>query len=108
MVLKLIVILSIAALTLSCSNQNGQSNGSVSSSTGKTLYETNCAQCHGSDGKLGNSGATDLSVSVLSDDESKNRIKNGLNAMPPMAELLGSEANIDSVVQFIKTLRTKK
>jgi mono/diheme cytochrome c family protein len=107
MVLKLIVILSLAALTLSCSNQNGQANGNNSSLSGKELYENNCTQCHGGDGKLGNSGATDLSMSVLSDDESKNRIKNGLNAMPPMAELLGSEANIDSVVQYIKTLRTK-
>lgn len=76
--------------------------------TGKALYENNCIQCHGTDGKLGNSGATDLSKSVLSDEESKNRIRNGLNAMPPMAEVLGSESNIDSVVQYIKSFRSTK
>lgn len=106
MVLRLTVLLFFSTLILSCSSQSGQGNGSVSS--GKALYENNCAQCHGEDGKLGKSGATDLSMSNLTDNESKNRIKNGLNAMPPMAEVLGSEANIDSVVQYIKTFRTAK
>jgi cytochrome c6 len=105
MFLRLIVLLFFSTLIISCSSQNVEGNGSVS---GKALYENNCAQCHGEDGKLGKSGATDLSMSNLTDNESKNRIKNGLNAMPPMAEVLGSEANIDSVVQYIKTFRTAK
>ena len=108
MVLKVVPFLSLFFCCLSCSSKEASDGSNGNQSAGKTLYENNCIQCHGTDGKLGNSGATDLSMSVLSDEESKNRIKNGLNAMPPMAEVLGSEANVDSVVQYIKSFRSTK
>jgi mono/diheme cytochrome c family protein len=108
MVLKVVSFLSLFVCCLSCSSKEASEGANENQSIGKKLYDNNCAQCHGSDGKLGNSGATDLSKSVLPDEESKKRIKNGRNAMPPMAEVLGSEANIDSVVQYIKSFRSTK
>ena len=67
-------------------------SGSVSSSkaetdippSGKELYLENCAVCHGEDGKMGASGAKDLTVSTLSDNEVLKRINEGKNGMPPM------------------------
>lgn len=105
MVLKNIPLILLVTFITSCSSSSVENSIVISKISGQELYEKNCAQCHGTDGKLGNSGATDLSMSVLSDEACKKRIKNGLNAMPPMAEVLGSEANIDSVVQYIKTFR---
>jgi mono/diheme cytochrome c family protein len=95
---------SIIYLVISGCASSDNNSGNLS---GKELFENNCAQCHGNDGRLCNSGATDLSLSNLSDEECKDRIKNGINTMPPMGEVLGSEKNVEAVVQYIKTLRKK-
>jgi uncharacterized membrane protein SirB2 len=50
----------------------------------KTLYEANCKLCHGSDGKLGISGASDLSATSLDTDGIKNVIIRGKNMMQPI------------------------
>lgn len=70
-----------------------------------SLYTMHCAQCHGEDGKLGASGAKDLSASKLSDPQIQQIIKSGKNAMPPMGALLESQENIDLVIKHIKGLR---
>jgi mono/diheme cytochrome c family protein len=70
-----------------------------------SLYTMHCAQCHGEDGKLGASGAKDLSVSKLTDPQIRQIIKLGKNAMPPMGALLETQENIDLVIKHIKELR---
>jgi mono/diheme cytochrome c family protein len=70
-----------------------------------SLYTMHCAQCHGEDGKLGASGAKDLSVSKLTDPQIRQIIKSGKNAMPPMGALLETQENIDLVIKHIKELR---
>lgn len=50
---------------------------------GRSLYESNCANCHGNDGKLGLAGAKDLSVTGLDVTGIKEIIVNGKGAMPP-------------------------
>lgn len=50
---------------------------------GKSLYEANCALCHGSDGKLGMAGALDLTKTALDVPGIKEVIVNGRGAMPP-------------------------
>jgi mono/diheme cytochrome c family protein len=72
---------------------------------GASLYTVNCTSCHGEDGKMGGSGAKDLSKSQLSDKQIKKILQKGKNAMPPMSAILETEENMDFVIQHIKTLR---
>ena len=53
----------------------------VASNDGKSLYQANCALCHGADGKLGVSGAKDLTASVLDLAGIKEIIVHGKGAM---------------------------
>ena len=72
---------------------------------GASLYTMHCAQCHGEDGKLGSSGAKDLSKSSLADEQVLQIIKNGKGAMPSMKALLETEDNIHLVLSHVKALR---
>jgi len=51
---------------------------------GEALYASNCASCHGADGTLGASGASDLTVEVpaLDDAGIETIVLNGEGAMP--------------------------
>lgn len=72
---------------------------------GASLYSMHCAQCHGEDGKLGASGAKDLSKSSLSEAQISKIIENGKGAMPPMKALLETDQNTNLVIDHIKKLR---
>lgn len=63
------------------------SNGVIdnSASDGKALYEANCKLCHGSDGKLGLTGAKDLTATGMDVSAIKEIILKGKGAMPPAA-----------------------
>ena len=70
------------------------------------LYAIHCDACHGMDGKKGVSGAADLSLSKLSDNEIKNTIKNGNNkGMMPFKDMITNPKDIDSLVEYVKKLR---
>ena len=73
--------------------------------TAQDLYIENCSICHGSDGKLGASGAKDLTTSKLSSAQVESRIVKGKNGMPPMKELLGSKKNITAVTEYVLRMR---
>lgn len=49
---------------------------------GKSLYEAKCTMCHGNDGKLGLSGAMDLTLTQLDENSIHDVIINGRGAMP--------------------------
>jgi len=72
---------------------------------GENLFIMHCAACHGDDGKLGASGAKDLTASRLDDAALTKIIKEGKNGMPPMKELLVNNQNIQLVLAHIKKLR---
>jgi len=72
---------------------------------GASLFILNCASCHGEDGKLGSSGAKDLSVSKLNDKQIEKIIREGKNAMPSQKAVLGTEENIQLVIEHVKSLR---
>jgi uncharacterized membrane protein SirB2 len=59
--------------------------------SGKSLYEVNCKLCHGSDGKLGASGAKDLTATVLDLEGIKEIIIHGKGLMPA-AQVTGEQA----------------
>ncbi|MES2016903.1 MAG: cytochrome-c oxidase, cbb3-type subunit III [Pseudomonadota bacterium] len=75
---------------------------------GERLFLTYCAQCHGSDAR-GNKGFPNLTdkdwlyggaPSVI-----KTTILKGRNGiMPPMGAALGSDADVDNVAQYVKSL----
>ena len=54
----------------------------IASNDGETLFKANCVLCHGNDGKLGASGAKDLSASTMEVSEIKQIILNGKGLMP--------------------------
>jgi mono/diheme cytochrome c family protein len=66
-------------LLLTACGSGGSKNDALPSETpeekGENLYVLNCASCHGEDGKLGSSGAKDLSVSKLNDKQIEKIIK---------------------------------
>ncbi len=74
-------------------------------SLGKTVYNAACVNCHGEDGKLGKSGAKDISLSVLSKEEKIQLIHKGKNGMPSFRHLLSDE-QVEAVVGYLDSLKT--
>jgi cytochrome c6 len=74
--------------------------------TGKEIFEQRCISCHGFDGKLGLSGAKNLTTSSLPIEEVKFQITNGKGAMAPFKHLLSPE-EISIVSEFAISLRKK-
>ena len=72
-------------------------------SVGKALYTDNCAKCHGPGGDLGLSGAKNLKVTKLTDDQQKDIIKHGKGGMSAFADLTDDQLN--SLVAYLKTLK---
>lgn len=108
MVLRGIVFFSLLFCLLSCSGNQPVDTvlpEETPEEKGASLFLMHCASCHGEDGKLGASGAKDLSVSKLTDKEIENIINNGKNAMPPMKVLLENKDNIELVIKHVKSLR---
>lgn len=108
MVLRIYFIFGLLFGLASCSNNQSQNDvlpPETPEEKGASLFIMHCASCHGEDGKLGASGAKDLTMSKLSDKEIENIIVNGKNAMPPMSVLLENKENIDLVIKHVKSLR---
>ncbi len=73
---------------------------------GLMIYvNTGCISCHGADGKLGNHGAANLSISVLDDTTLESVISNGRGSiMKGYANKL-TPAELHAVAQYVKSLR---
>ena len=65
------------------------------------IYSTNCAKCHGEDGKAGITGASDLSVTQLSNDSISSIIRNGRNTMGKIEGLTPEQTQ--AIAAYIKT-----
>ena len=72
--------------------------------TGKEIFESNCARCHGTDGTKGKWGAKNLKLSNLADNELLAIISNGKRIMPAWNHTLTTN-EIELVKEYIKTLR---
>lgn len=59
-----------------------ESAGAIAANDGESLYKANCVLCHGGDGKLGASGAKDLSASTMDVAAMKEIIIHGKGLMP--------------------------
>jgi mono/diheme cytochrome c family protein len=77
----------------------------VSSATlGKTIFDSKCANCHGPDGKMGLSGAKDLTASTLTREEKIDIIKKGKKAMMGFNDQLNEE-QVSAVADYISSLK---
>lgn len=110
MVLKTIFFIAFFGI-YSCSTEpriRSDKSLPISKIDGETLFLNNCASCHGVDGKLGMSGAKNLTKIILSDKQITKVITYGKGTMPAFKELIPSAEEIEAVVQHVRTLKTKK
>ena len=70
---------------------------------GASLFRMHCTLCHGDDGRLGLSGAKDLTASALSREEMIAVVRNGRGAMMGYGRVL-SEEEIGLVVDHVRSL----
>ena len=73
-------------------------------SAGAVIYQSNCAFCHGADGKKAYRNAPDLTLSGLNEDAIKQMLREGKGRMPSYTLVL-SEEEINSVAVFVKGLQ---
>lgn len=71
---------------------------------GKVIFESKCQSCHGADGKLGLSGAKDLTQSALSAPQKIDIITNGKKTMAAYKDQLTQE-QITAVAEYVQTLK---
>ncbi len=91
----------VAGTLLAC--REGNSNRSEPES-GKELYKTYCAACHGANGKLNLNGAPDLTVSKMTMEERIKNITEGGSMMPAFAEVISAE-QIKAVAAYLDQLK---
>jgi len=71
---------------------------------GEKIYQSNCVNCHGTDGALKLSGAKDLRVSDLDFESKAKIIREGKNAMPGYGRQL-NDSQVEALIQYIETLK---
>ena len=74
---------------------------------GVKIYVDECSRCHGADGKLGKSAATDLSATVLNEEGIRAKIKIGGKTMPVYEQQLSPD-EINAVAAYVFTLKANK
>ena len=87
---------------LACGGQEAPSERQQGDA-GASLYRKHCTLCHGDDGRLGLSGAKDLTASPLSREEMIVVVRNGRGAMMGYGRVL-SEEEIGLVVDHVRSL----
>ncbi|MCC6384041.1 MAG: SirB2 family protein [Bacteroidia bacterium] len=82
----------------------GELAGKSGIELGQTIFENNCASCHGMDGKRMLSGAKDLTKSQLTAEEQIRVIRNGKNSMMAYKKLL-TEEQIQAVAGYVQNMK---
>ena len=76
------------------------------SAQGKALYLSQCALCHGNDGKKELSGAKDLSITEQSKEGMFKIISNGKNTMPAYSDVFSKE-EIEVLITYVQNLKVE-
>lgn len=102
---NILIIFSVLVFAWACggSSDNAESNAK-GEEMGMQLFKTNCAICHGDDGRKGLSGAKMIPDSELSVAERIMLITQGKGNMMPYQGLL-SEEEIKAVATYTTTLK---
>lgn len=95
----IIISLAMGLAAISFNEENQES-------TGKEIFEKNCAKCHGKDGTKRLLGAKNLQKSVLTATENYEVIANGKGKMPSWKEKLSTE-QINQVIEYLAILKQK-
>lgn len=74
--------------------------------SGEKIYNYYCISCHGKKGALQAGNASDLSVSILSDEAIRKMILEGSDkGMNSYSSILYKEEELEALVSHVKTLR---
>ena len=92
----------VVSFSLAYKAKADKAGDKITANSGKEVFEQKCSLCHGNDGKLGLSGAKDLSVSQLEHSGIVEIITNGKNTMASYKASLTSE-QIEAVASYIET-----
>ena len=95
-----------ATLTVFSCGQDGTESAPVLTGEQKMLsiYQEQCRSCHGDDGRLGLSGAKDLTESRISKDSAAVVIANGRGAMRGFSDKLSNE-DVSQLAEFIQRFK---
>ncbi|MFT7589554.1 MAG: mono/diheme cytochrome c family protein [Limisphaerales bacterium] len=116
-----LAIISLFSFLVSCGNNSAEYSDKKSTSDnvvkeqtssletkeiqlGLNVYKATCRLCHGIDGKMGVSGAANLSISQLSEEEAIEVIKNGRKLMQAYKDQLSTE-EIAAVTKYIQSFK---
>jgi cytochrome c6 len=72
--------------------------------SGQEIYKTRCVACHGADGRMGMSGAKDLTSSPLTLKQRISVVTDGRKIMPSFKAVMSTE-QIKAVVEYTMTLK---
>jgi cytochrome c553 len=92
----------VVSFSLAYKSKGAKAGHKIAAVNGKEIYTEKCLLCHGDNGKLGMSGAKDLSVTQLAHQGVVEIITNGKNTMAAYKETLSAE-QIEAVASYIET-----
>ena len=92
----------IVAFGIAQKAKNEKAGDKIVAVNGKEIFEEKCTLCHGSNGKLGMSGAKDLSVTALNHQNIVAIITEGKNTMASYKAVLSPE-QIEAVANYIES-----
>lgn len=92
----------IVAFGIAQKAKNEKAGDKIVAVNGKEIFEEKCTLCHGSNGKLGMSGAKDLSVTALDHQNIVAIITEGKNTMASYKTVLSPE-QIEAVANYIES-----
>jgi mono/diheme cytochrome c family protein len=106
LVLRFFLVLISLFFLLSCTDsaEKDISSTTKEQSEGKSLFDKNCAICHGKKGDAQIGGAKNLTMSTISVEETKQIISKGKGSMAGYGSFL-NESQIDLLVVYIATLK---
>ncbi len=92
----------IAAFGLGEKTKSAKAGSKIATVDGKAIFKDKCVLCHGDNGKLGLSGAKDLSITPLNHAGIMEMISNGKNSMAAYKDVLTPD-QIDAVASYIES-----
>ena len=100
----LLFVLFIGFIGCQDNKKTKQNHTPIQIDTGEVLYRKNCKACHGKDGRLQLSKASDLSVSKLLEAEISNIIINGRGNMVGFGDRLKPE-EVNKISVYVLSLK---